>query len=292
MSIAPWKTVIVLVLMMAPIRCRADFIFASDSGFYNSLGRHSKVDGAPPPFGGATPATFNYSVGIIDDTLPYAPPGSPTSFDIFRKNYFTFSLAGYTPGSITSGSLKVFLPASGYSDGGLGSLTYKLYGSVFPGPTEMGTFATALKGVHSPFVPAELAMSISNYTKLGETKTAFPEFGSITVTAGAAGSTLDIPLTTTGVSYLNLFAGGELVLAGELAGIDPLIGGPVDHSPVFLFGFSSPVIPGVVPWDMSSVTPTPTPILEITAVPELGSAISMGLVLCLLGIGRYRRDRN
>lgn len=276
-------------LVLSAVPCQAEVILtAKDCGFYNSLGRHSKVDGSPS-FGGATPATFNYSVGLIDDTAPYATPGSAASIDVFRKNYFTFDLSGYTPGSITGGTLKLFLPASGYADAGMGGLTYKLYGSVVPDPIAMGVLAGDLKGVHSPFVAAELAKSVSLFGKLGDTKdAAIPEFGSVAILPTAAGTTIEIPLTSTGISYLNLYAGGEVVLAGEIAGVASLTGLP-DTPPIFLFGSSSPVISGVVPWSMDGVTPTPTPTLSLATVPEPNSILLTGVLVIAVSIRKRKR---
>ncbi len=255
---------------------------ADDTGFYNMVGRHSKLDGSPA-FGAATPATFNYSTGTIDEGPPFGPVGSPP--DVFRKNYFTFDLAGLTPGTIVSGSLKLFLPVGGYA--GAPSLTYKLYGSVVPGPPGMAALSSDLKMVFSPFVPAELAVATGLFAKIGDSKlAAIPEFGSITVTSAAEGTTLSIPLTPSGITYLNMFAGGDVVLGGELDGLTTP--GPPDDPPVFLFGFTSPVIAGVVPWSMGSVTPTPTPILDIEVIPEPGSGLLVVLALTVTWPKRRR----
>lgn len=254
---------------------------AEDSGFYNSVGRHSKLDGSPS-FGAATPATFNYSTGTIDEGPPFGPPGTPP--DVFRKNFFTFDLTGITPGSVAGATLKLFLPPGGY--GGPPSLTYKLYGSLVPDSAAMATLSADLKDVYDPGIGAELTTALGLYAKIGDTKVAaIPEFGTITVTAAAAGTMLTIPLTPTGITYLNLFAGGDVVLGGELAGLTTT--GPPDDAPVFLFGFSSPVIPGVVPWDMSSVSPTPTPTLEIV-VPEPTTVALLGVSMAFL-LGARRR---
>jgi len=245
-------------------------LIANDCGFYNSVGRHSKLDGSPS-FGGATGATFNYSIGTIDEGPPFGPPGSPP--DVFRKNYFTFILTNVTPGSITSGTLKLFLPPTGFSNSTPAALTYKLYGLVVSNAADMSAQATSLKAVHSPFVGAELTEATNLFAKITSTKTIpIPPFGTAVVSPAAAGTMLTIPLSPFGVGYFNLYAGGEVVLGGELDGLATI--GPPDDTPIFLFGFTSPVIPGVVAWDMSSVTPTPTPELELIVTDPTLSILS------------------
>ncbi len=254
-------------------------ISASDSGFYNEVGRHSKLDGSPD-FGGATPATFNYSTGTIDEVSPFS------GVDVFRKNYFTFDLTGYSPGSITGGSLELFLPFDGYS--GPSALTYSLFGSMVPGPPGMSLLASELTAVHSPFVPEELAKAKGLFAKIADMHAAsFPPLGTVVVTEADEDSMIEIALTPFGVSYLNAFAGGKVVLGGFLEGLTTV--GPPDDSPVYLFGFTSPVIDGVVSWDLSSISPTPTPVLKISTIPEPSTAV----VVCLtLGVGlTYRRPR-
>jgi hypothetical protein len=257
---------------------------AADAGFYNAVGRHSKLDGSPG-FGMATPATFNYSTGTIDDGPPFGSPGTPP--DVFRKNYFTFDLSGITPGTIAGGGLKLFLPVGGYA--GAPSLTYKLYGSIVPDAVAMDGLAADLEGVYDPGIPAELSEATTLFAKIGDTKAAFiPAFGEAVITAAAEGSMIFIPFSPSGITYLNLYAGGSAVLGGEIDG--PLPAGPPDDPPIFLFGFSSPVIPGVVPWDMSGVTPTPAPALELEVVPEPGGmalAAAGALSLALLSRRRW-----
>jgi hypothetical protein len=263
------------LLLAVPVQAAIIGLAAEDSGFYNSVGRHSKLDGSPS-FGMATPATFNYSVGTIDEGPPFGPPGIPP--DVFRKNYFTFDLTGVAPGSVSSATLKLFLPVGGYS--GAPSLTYKLFGSLVPGLPGMAALSADLKDVYDPGIGSELATALGLFAKIGDTKTAMiPDFGSITVTVADEGSILTMPLTPAGITYLNLYAGGDVVLGGELTGLTTV--GPPDDPPVYLFGFTSPVIPGVVPWSMGSVSPTPTPMLEIV-VPEPGIATLFGLSLALV----------
>lgn len=276
---------IALLLLAAPAPAATIALAAEDSGFYNAVGRHSKLDGSPA-FGMATPATFNYSVGTIDEGPPFGPPGSPP--DVFRKNYFTFDLTGVAPGSVSSATLKLFLPVGGYS--GAPSLTYKLFGSLVPGLPGMAALSADLKDVYDPGIGPELATALGLFAKIGDTKTAMiPEFGSITVTVSDEGSILSMPLTPAGITYLNLYAGGDVVLGGELTGLPTV--GPPDDPAIYLFGFTSPVIPGVVPWPMGAVSPTPTPLLEIV-VPEPGSAVLVGLGFAILLRRSVRRYAN
>lgn len=257
-------------------------ISAIDCGFYNSVGRHSKLDGSPF-FGGATPATFNYSVGTIDEGPPF--PADP---DVYRKNYFTFDLTSYAPGDILAASLDLYLPVDGYS--GPATLTYALYGSVVPGPPGMSILASELTGVYSPFIPAELAKATGLYTKIGDMHdVALPPLAMLVATEADEGTLMTISFTPFGVSYLNSFAGGKVVMGGMLLGLPTT--GPPDDPSVYLWGFSSPVIPGVVPWDMSGVTPTLTPALTLSVVPEPGLA-SLGFVAMLTLVSGLRSRRS
>ena len=70
---------------------------AVDSGFINAVGRTSKNDGI---LAGAPPATFNYSMGAVDET-----PFFGSMIDVPRKNFFTFDLTSITPGSVTAAGL-------------------------------------------------------------------------------------------------------------------------------------------------------------------------------------------
>lgn len=205
-SIAVLKVLLVTFFAALKASATAISLSAEDSGFYNSVGRHSKLDGSPS-FGMAAPATFNYSVGTIDEGPPFGPVGTPP--DVFRKNFFTFDLTGVTPGSVSSASLKLFLPPGGYS--GSPSLTYKLFGSLVAGLPGMASLSADFKGVYSPSSGPALATALGLYAKIGDTKTAsILEFGIITVTAVAAGSILSMPLTFEGITYLNLYAGGDV----------------------------------------------------------------------------------
>jgi hypothetical protein len=238
---------------------------AEDSGFYNAVGRHSKLDGSPD-YGMATPATFNYSIGTIDDGPPFGPPG--TLPDVFRKNFFTFDLSSISSGSIVGAALKLFLPPTGYSNMLSPSVTFKLYGTIVASNAAMDALSAELKAVHPPHLPAEYTLATNLFSRIGNTKlAAIPAFGTAVVTPAAAGTMIVIPLTPTGIAYLNLYGGGDIVLGGELDGLSTA--GPPDEPPVFLFGFTSPVSPGTVSWDMSSVTPTPTPELELVLIDPI-----------------------
>ena len=64
------------------------------------------------------------------------------------------------------------------------------------------------------------------------------------------------------------------VLAEKQFTLNVSLDGPAIINGIFLFGFTSPVIPGVVAWDMSSVTPTPTPELELIVTDPTLSILS------------------
>jgi len=267
-----WVGAMLSVLFLWDLPAGADLVSvtASDSGFYNEVGRHSKLDGSPD-FGAATPATFNYSTGTIDEVSPFS------GVDVFRKNFFTFDLSGIAPGSISGAGLDLYLPEDGYS--GPPALTYEVYGSMVPGPPEMSVFADELTDVYSPFISEELTKALELFDKIGDMFPAsLPPLGLVTVTEDDEDSMVGVEFTPFGVDYLNSFAGGKVVLGGFIPGLTTP--GPPDDPPVVLFGFTSPVIEGVVPWDMSSVTATPTPMLHLMTVPEPAAALFI-----LIGLG-------
>jgi len=227
---------------------------ASDSGFFNAAGRSSKNDGVVM---GAAPATFNYSAGAIDE----APPLS--GVDVPRKNYFTFDLSGVT-GTILGATLELPLPDDGYGSPN-DTETYAVYGSVFPGVPEMTGFAGALRTVYSIFSPGALAMAMDHYGKLGDTKGLFPALATVTIGEDDEGTVVSLEFTPSGIAYLNLFQGGPVVLAGEIDSLDGVPG-----TDEFVFGFSAPLLPGVVSPDpeFPGVTPTPMLHLDVAPVPE------------------------
>ena len=110
---------------------------AIDSGFFNEAGRSSKNDGV---LLGAPPATFNYSTGTIAEVPPLV--GS----DVERRNFFTFDLSGFSPGSIISASLSLYLPTDGY-DSPDAMEVYELVGIPAGSLGDLALIATDLTGL-------------------------------------------------------------------------------------------------------------------------------------------------
>ncbi len=269
-----------LALLPAPLAVATFGVSASDAGFFNAAGRSSKNDGVVL---GASPATFNYSAGAIDEAVPL------TGADVPRKNYFTFDLAGVSD-PILGASLELFLPPTGYGSPDPFEI-YSVYGSLLPGVAEMSAFGTDLTDVYSILSPPELALAMVNYTKLGDTKGTFPPFALAAITPADAGSMLSLSLTPTGVAYLKLFKGGLVALAGELDTLDGVPG-----ADEFVFGFTAPLIPGVVSPDpvFSPITPTPMLMLETEAavvVPEPSTSAAALALLLGTGVWLSRRCR-
>jgi len=63
-------------------------------------------------------------------------------------------------------------------------------------------------------------------------------------------------------------------------------GSPGDDPAEVVFGFTSPVIPGVVTPDPTGLPPTPTPPLDLALVPEPETS---GLALCAIALFRATR---
>lgn len=252
---------------------------ASDSGFYNAAGRSSKNDGVVM---GASPATFNYSAGAIDEAPPLLGPPFG-GMDVPRKNYFTFDLTGISA-DILGASLELYLPDEGYGSPDP-TETYSVYGSFLPGVPEMTGFAGALADVHSIFSPPSLMMAMDHYGKLADTKGVLPAFASVTLDASAEDSMVSMTFTPTGLAYLNLFKGGFLVLAGTIDTLDGVPG--MDE---FVFGYSAPLIPGVVTPDPDILAVTPTPVLFMVTsdVPEPRTWVAGLVMLTAVGWTRVR----
>lgn len=226
-------------------------ITAADSGFVNAAGRSSKNDGV---ILGAAGATFNYSAGFIDEAPPLV--GS----DVPRKNYFTFDLSGIPSGeTIVSATLVLFNPPGGYGSPDP-TETFVLAGTPLD-PAGMAALAADLAAVHSILVPPELAhVAADLYPPLATT----PALGLKIMSAADAGTMVSIPLSAAGLSYLAAYQSlGPAVLSGFLATPDGS-----DSGDEFVFGFTAPLIPGVVSPDPSIPSPTPTPLLTITTIPE------------------------
>lgn len=245
-------------------------ISASDAGFINELGRTSKNDGKDAP-----EATFNYSAGAIDD------PPLGAAVDVPRSNYFTFDLSGITS-EITSAELSLFNPIDGYGSPDA-SETYELFGAFADPPPSpaMVDLAVDLTGFYSVMEPDELAAAASLFAEI----TGGPgSLGSVTMSAADDGTMIDIAFSSLGIDYLNTFKGGPVVFGGMLTTLDM-----VDAGDEFVFGFSAPLITGVVTPDPAISPPTPTPKLTITSVPE-PSGIAFLAALGIGFVGKHRRE--
>lgn len=246
--------------LAAPVA--ADTIVALDSGFINSLGRTSKYDGAFVPG-----ATFNYSCGAIDD-----PPLGAA--DVPRKNFFVFSL-GSVSGTITAATLKLYNPGVA-ADGFDGFSTpdivesYSVGGS-FPMFGPLGPLASDLGTIWPITSPPALAYASSLYPRVAESLGMGPAFGSVVLSPSDNGTTVSIPFGAAGLTYLNTFAGGTVVLGGALTSLNGVTG-PDE----FAFGYSAPIFGA-----------TPMPILELTIVPAPGTAFAVGVA----GLGLTARRR-
>ncbi|MEL6109354.1 MAG: PEP-CTERM sorting domain-containing protein [Planctomycetota bacterium] len=250
---------------------------ATDSGFFNEAGRSSKNDGV---ILGATPATFNYSVGAIDEAPPLA------GVDVKRRNYFTFDLSGVSE-PIIGATLSAFNPIGGYGSPDA-TETYELFGAFASPPPSgsMGALASDLESVYSIFDAGELSSAMILYDEI----VGGPgPIGMIEVSAADDGTFIEISLNPLGIDYLNTFSGGKVVIGGELSSLDGIDGGDE-----FLFGFSSPVIAGVVDPDPAIASPTPTPTLTLTttAVPEPSVSFALCAGGLFLSMRRGRRRRS
>ena len=237
---------------------------ASDSGFFNEAGRSSKNDGIVL---GASPATFNYSVGAIDEVSPLA------GTDVPRSNYFSFDLGSITD-TILSAELLLYNPAGGYGSPDDSEL-FELYGAFADPPPSgsMAALASDLEAVYSILDPGELGSAMMLYTEI----TGGPgPLGAVEVSAADDDTTVSVPFSPLGVDFLNVFKGGPVVMGGSLATLDS-----VDAGDEFVFGFSAPLISGVLPMDPPIMFPTATPVLVVTTIPEPSTftwILAMGVV--------------
>jgi hypothetical protein len=245
-----------LALLSQAHSAQAIVLSAVDSGFVTMAGGSSKGDGTIAPG-----ATFNYSVGY---ELHYStgalgmPPGTTPLAPMDRNNYFVFPL-GMVSGPIVSATL--LLPA-GMLESVDGVEMFDVVAPVAP-LMALGD-AGALMGAHgmgpgafdSPMDPA-VGIASALYGNI-EGGAGFL-LGSKAITPADDMSVISIPLTALGVSYLNGFIGGPVILGGSVPSIVAPSGTPQQP-----FGFTSPMIPGMGP---------SVPKLDITVVPEPGTAV-------------------
>jgi len=103
--------------------------------------------------------------------------------------------------------LDLFLPPGGFTSPD-GAEMFSVYGSIFPGPTEMSDFAVSLRSVYEITDPGELMMAKDKYAKLGDTKGVVTEFATLSMSDGLEGTAVSLDFTATGLAYLNAFKGG------------------------------------------------------------------------------------
>ncbi len=263
--------------MQINVRAAVIGLDAVDAGFINAEGRTSKYDGSAGPIF----ATFNYSAGYIDEVFPLS--GS----DISRKNYFTFDLSGVAE-DIVSATLFLYNPAFGYSSPDP-SETYVLGGTLMGSPVtaptvDMAAFSGDLAVPYDIFDAGpggELEAAMTLYGEVADSLLSGPGgiVGAVTVSAADDDSVVEVPFAPFGVDYLNAFKGGKVVLGGEIATPDGTTG-----ADEVIFGFTAPIIPGVVTPDPVFDDPTPTPFLVIETIPEPGFlplVLFAGAFLCL-----------
>lgn len=251
--------------------CAAIEIAAIDAGFVTEMGGSSKGDGIV-----VSGATYNYSVGR---EIHYTGGGFLTGFSpMDRKNYFVFDLSGISA-PIASASLELYAGTYESSDA---SETWVVVGTA----DHVGAIAdiTALAlgntaGVFADFDEATdplVGMAKSLYGKLGDMPAP--------LSVGMVDSSVDDALLSfdfgpAGVGYLNSHLGETVILAGFVPTAMP------PATPQSLFGFTAPDIDG----ELGLASPTPTPVLSVTLVPEPAIfSISIAIYGVLVVAGRRK----
>lgn len=238
---------------------------AIDSGFVTEMGGSAKGDGTV-----VAPATYNYSVGR---ELHYGGGflGSPLAA-MDRNNYFIFDLSGVVPGTITSATLKIF--AGTYESVDF-SEEFVLVAPMDPGAAlgEAGFLlaanavgTTAFDEAGDPAISTALGLYVNLESGPGP-------LGGKTISSADDGDILTILLDPGGLGYLNAFAGGMVILGGKVTTAPP------PDSPQQPFGFTGPLV---------GPDPTPTPMLDITIIPEPGSGILVAGLASFAWIVRRR----
>jgi hypothetical protein len=245
----------------------ADVVLSAiDSGFVTMAGGSAKGDGTVAP-----PATFNYSVGY---ELHYSAGALFTPLaPMDRNNYFVFDLSSL-PGPITSATL--VLPA-GMLESVDGMEVFDVVTPTAPliALSDAGFLMGASGAGPSAFdAPTDMAVGVAMalYGNI-EGGTGSP-IGSLALTPADDFTTVSIPLSALGVTYLNGFLGGTVLLGGSVPSIVVASGDPQQP-----FGFTAPVIPGTGPT---------VPKLIVTAVPEASSLLFVAVGAAMVGSGAMR----
>ncbi len=274
------RSAIAAIVIFLPALLQADMVTldATDSGFVTALGGSSKGDGTL-----TAPATFNYSVGQAEH-FDDGALGSPLAFTL-RKNYFVFDLTTVTV-PITSASLMVYMgpdtpPDFPGGEHGYESLDpfedFAILETTDPGAS-LGIIADLLTGNlsvgPSAFDDASDPLVLAAKDLYGILGDGVP-LALITTTPDDDDTFLSIDFSPAGLTYLNMFLGGPVVLAGEL----PTVG--ASDTTELIFGFTGPDLLG-------GTTPTLVPKLKLTTVPEPSGCLIV-FVLALVGFVFQRR---
>jgi hypothetical protein len=257
-------------------RAMAITLSAVDSGFVTMAGGSSKGDGTIAPG-----ATFNYSVGY---ELHYStgalgmPPGTTPLAPMDKNNYFVFDLS--TLGAPIA-SATLILPA-----GMLESVDgAEVFDVVVPSaPVAALGDAGMLMAAHgmgpgafdSPMDPA-VGVAAALYGNI-EGGAGAP-IGAKVILPTDDFTLVSIPISPLGVTYLNTFLAGPVLLGGTVPSIIAPSGTPQQP-----FGFVAPIIPGMGPT---------VPKLEVTLVPEPSSwLLCLAAVVTVAVVGLRRRVVN
>lgn len=165
----------------AAAQAKGAVIVASDSGFYFSSGYHSA-------------ANYNYDS------------------DMTTHDFFVFDLTGVS-GTVTSASLELFNPPSGYS-GPSGGLQFDVY--------DVSTSVSSLEQSYA----SNDATGVNIYGDLGSGTV----FGSQTVSQADDNNYVTVNLDSSALAAINAARGGELAFGGALA---------ATNNTQFIFGFSN-----------------------------------------------------
>ena len=215
----------------------------------------------------------NYSVGREVHFI--AGFFSATTVVMDRNDYFVFDLTSIvTP--IASASIDIY---AGILESVDASEVFDLVAPADVGAAISDTmFLLAENGVGPGAFDDAADPAISVATALYGNIAGGPvtPLGSTVITSADDSTTLTIALDPAGVAFLNTFLGGIVVIGGSVSSVIP------PGTPQQPFGFTGPDIPGVDPL---------TPTLDITLVPEPGTAILVAMGLTVLGrMARQRRE--